>query len=242
MLRIGVVENKPGVYVIKNNVNNKIYIGSSINVLKRFYQHNGICKRKGVDSDGKVSYILHKAFNKYKCEDFTFEVISHVDNYLEIEELLIKLYKPEYNCSIIFNGIGKPNQGKKFDKQWVKKITNNNPHSPESLEKVTKINKENAAKILAKRGSECINFESWREVSAHFNCNINVAHRLSYKDWKFEVVKNQKKKVECTNDGKSYLFNSAGECDRYFNLWRGCTSNAIKNLEGRYGYLFLKYL
>ena len=242
MLRIGIVENKSGVYVIKNIVNNKIYIGSSINLLKRYYKHSSMCKRKGIDSTGKVTYTLHKAYSKYNVSDFTFNVICYVNNYIEIEELLIKLYKPEYNSSMIFNGINKPNQGKKFDKQWIKKITNNNLHSEESLKKVTKINKENASKIIAVKNSESISFESWREVSKYFNCSLNVAYRLSYKGWKFEIVKSQKKKVECINDGNSKIFNSAGECDRHFNLWRGCTSNAIKNLEGRYGYLFLKYL
>lgn len=46
MEKIGVIPNVEGVYCIQNKVNNKIYIGSSKNLQRRFYQHKAGPKKK----------------------------------------------------------------------------------------------------------------------------------------------------------------------------------------------------
>lgn len=55
------------VYKIINCVNNKMYIGSSINVYKRWNQHKIDAKKK--------NYPLYNAMNKYGIDNFKFEII-----------------------------------------------------------------------------------------------------------------------------------------------------------------------
>jgi len=40
MKKLTKIPNAEGVYCVQNLINNKIYIGSSKNLLRRYYQHN----------------------------------------------------------------------------------------------------------------------------------------------------------------------------------------------------------
>ena len=62
--------------------------------------------------------------------------------------------------------------------------------------------------------------------------HIILQHACDKYNVKFEILKTQKKRVKLSRNNKYLYFNSAGECDRHLNLWRGCTSNSIKNLNG----------
>ena len=55
-----------GIYMVTNIVNQKIYIGQSIDIGRRWNQHRY----------GKGSIILRNAINKYGIENFTFEVVE----------------------------------------------------------------------------------------------------------------------------------------------------------------------
>jgi group I intron endonuclease len=80
-----------GIYLIINNVNNKIYVGSSVNINKRKNRHyselkNGLHKNKH----------LQNAWNLYGEENFTFNIIQYNINKSD----LIKLeqhYIDKYN-------------------------------------------------------------------------------------------------------------------------------------------------
>lgn len=64
------------IYVITNTINNKQYVGQSLNSQKRFYQH---CKES---SDTLIS----RAIKKYGAENFTLEVLEEqIPNYNERE-------------------------------------------------------------------------------------------------------------------------------------------------------------
>lgn len=55
-----------GIYKITNKINNKIYIGQSVDIIDRFRRY----KR------AKDDYIIHKAIRKYGLENFTFELME----------------------------------------------------------------------------------------------------------------------------------------------------------------------
>lgn len=78
-------EKFPGVYVVKNLVNGKYYIGESLNIRNRIYQH-----KKG------VAQLLHKAIKKYGIENFDIYVEYLKDfgknDLIELEECLIMKY------------------------------------------------------------------------------------------------------------------------------------------------------
>lgn len=64
------------VYKITNNINNKCYIGSSINVKQRWQQEkNAAYNSKQIS----YNYPLSQAFRKYGIENFSFEILEIID-------------------------------------------------------------------------------------------------------------------------------------------------------------------
>jgi len=105
-----------GIYEIKNILNNHRYIGSSINLRKRFYEHLSLLKK----SKHSNSY-LQNAWNKYGKKHFVFNVLETCepikDTLLAIEQKYLDL-DPEYNiCKIAGNTMGR-----KLSKGGRKKI------------------------------------------------------------------------------------------------------------------------
>lgn len=78
---VGIV--KKDIYIIKNDINTKVYIGQSVNAENRFKQH---CKKS---SDSLISRAIHK----YGKEHFWYEILeSQVENYNDREKYWIKYY------------------------------------------------------------------------------------------------------------------------------------------------------
>lgn len=85
---------KSGIYQIRNTVNNKCYIGKSINVIQRKRTHIYNLK---LNKHG--NRYLQFAFNKYGLDNFIFEVLEYCDiNLLNKKEIqYIESNKPAYN-------------------------------------------------------------------------------------------------------------------------------------------------
>ena len=86
-------KGKSGVYRWTNKVNGKSYVGSSINLVKRFtnyYSFNYISKSK---------MSISKALIKYGYSNFTLEILEFCDpsDAIVIEQHYIDILKPEYN-------------------------------------------------------------------------------------------------------------------------------------------------
>lgn len=79
-----------GIYSIVNNVNNKIYIGSSINLESRKYKHFWLLSKKTHDNE-----YLQKSYNKYGEESFSFNIVEECDSsiLIERENHYINLFK-----------------------------------------------------------------------------------------------------------------------------------------------------
>lgn len=94
-----------GIYRIRNIINNKCYIGSSIDIRRRFYEHKHKLK-----FNKHPSYYLQRSYNKYKKENFTYEVIEILDDFnklIEREQYYIDTLNPEYNlCRKAGNTLG----------------------------------------------------------------------------------------------------------------------------------------
>jgi len=80
---------KSGVYQIKNVINNKLYIGSSNNVTKRWISHKSLLENK----KHKNKYLIN-AWHKYGRNSFIFSVIEYVeiDKLIEREQHYIDFY------------------------------------------------------------------------------------------------------------------------------------------------------
>lgn len=81
-----------GIYKFTNNINKKVYIGSSINLRKRFSDHLRLLK-----INSHHSKHFQSAWNKYGENNFSFEILEIVENSFE---LLIK--EQYYLDTIIF--------------------------------------------------------------------------------------------------------------------------------------------
>lgn len=77
---------KSGVYKITNIINNKVYVGSSVNIIKRKSAHRCML-RDGTHSNEH----LQSAYNKYGKDSFVFEVIEYStkDNLINREQYWI---------------------------------------------------------------------------------------------------------------------------------------------------------
>lgn len=94
-----------GIYRITNNINNKIYIGKSKDILTRWQRH------KQPSYQIEKDQAIHKAFIKYGIENFSFEIVELCDISIinEREQYWINFYdsyNKGYNCSL--GGDGNP--------------------------------------------------------------------------------------------------------------------------------------
>lgn len=95
-IKNNVIKNTAGIYYIKNKLNNKYYIGQSINMYKRLLFH--INKSKYANYQH-----IHRAINKDGIENFEFAIIAYIilDNQNEIKnklDFLEKFYIKKYKC------------------------------------------------------------------------------------------------------------------------------------------------
>lgn len=234
------ITNCSGVYCLRNKINNKIYIGSTKNIRSRYYKHRSNFNLK----HNARNAIMDKVYRKYNFSDFEFQVLLTTDDYLLWEDLLIKLLNPEYNTSSMIDGKLQPNLGKKFDKNWIKKITSSSKHSKSTRKHLSKLNKQNACKVKFQKEDTVLTFNSWREAGCYFDIKSKNSassyftktkksnDRFSWKGWNITRVTRQKKEVLFTEGVSKIYFSSSYEVDKHLGLWRGATSNAIKNNNG----------
>lgn len=75
---------KKDIYIIKNNINNKVYIGQSLDAKMRFDSH---CKKNHDNS------LIDAAIQKYGKEHFCYEILeTQITNYNEREKYWINYY------------------------------------------------------------------------------------------------------------------------------------------------------
>ena len=113
------------VYSVRNTINNKIYIGQSIDVERRWSQHKY----------GKGNLILKNAILKYGLENFEFKILEEITtknkNKIEITEELTKIEQKWFDLKKPFiksNGYNiqktsKPNLTPNRDKNFGQKIS-----------------------------------------------------------------------------------------------------------------------
>lgn len=105
-----------GIYAIKNKLNNKMYIGSSIDIKKRWKQHKNLLK-----NNKHHSKKLQSAWNLSSAKNFEFKIIEEtkIKNLLEKEDLYINKYNTFFNGYNMTEGVYK---FYKTHKKYRKKI------------------------------------------------------------------------------------------------------------------------
>lgn len=83
-----------GIYKITNKINNKCYIGKSIDIYNRWYDH-----KRAADTSSNDTYNrpLYQAFRKYGIEAFSFEILEECsEQMLSTQELF---WISTFNCT-----------------------------------------------------------------------------------------------------------------------------------------------
>lgn len=133
------MENNTGIYMIKNLINGKVYVGSAVNFITRFISH-----RSELNRNVHHSIKLQRAWNKYAADSFGFYAIQ----YCEKQDLIINeqywidffdSFNNGYNCRPkAENWLGKNHTkeskeknrlahlGKKQSKETIEKRANSN--------------------------------------------------------------------------------------------------------------------
>jgi len=87
---------KSGIYKIINSVNNHCYIGSSIDIEKRWGEH-----RRALSKGQHHSLYLQRAWEKYDEKSFNLEIVEEcvIMILLDREQYYLNTQHPEYNIS-----------------------------------------------------------------------------------------------------------------------------------------------
>ncbi len=113
-------KNIKGIYLWYNNINNKFYIGSSINLYNRLYTYFSL----KILSNNNM--LIYKALLKYGYENFSLMIIEIISNnkninILEREQYYFNLLNPTYN--ILKNSHN--STGFKHSPETIEKMKNN---------------------------------------------------------------------------------------------------------------------
>lgn len=114
------------IYRWVNKLNNKSYVGSTVNFYSRFYKYFNVRTLNTLETP------IYNALAKYGLDNFRLEIIEYCDrkNILEREQYYLNLLKPEYNIlKVAGSSIGFKHNEKTLDYfKNVRKISEEAKH------------------------------------------------------------------------------------------------------------------
>jgi hypothetical protein len=157
-----------GIYIIKNKINNKVYIGSTTrNFIKRWSIHKVLLRK-----NKHHSLRLQNSWNKHGENNFSFEVLEIIENkeiIIERENYYLNFYKSyekQYGYNICKTAHKDPMTGVSIKKE--KHGMFNKTHSPESKKKIS----DNHADFNGeKNGRAKLNWQLVREIREKYQKN-----------------------------------------------------------------------
>jgi group I intron endonuclease len=171
-----------GIYKITNILNNKIYIGSSFNIEKRFKRHI-----KDLKENKHHNIHLQRSFNSYGKDNF---VLSIIELTLKEELLSKEQYYLDLLCPYYYNnGFNIGDQSSGGDN------LTNNPRKKDIIEKMTKsiikryANMTEDQKLLHSEKVKGENNPNWKGGKTHIKCPL--CEKL--------IIKNKKTCINCRN-------------------------------------------
>jgi group I intron endonuclease len=204
-----------GIYKIVNNKTDKFYIGSSIDIEKRWKTHiNDLNKNK------HHCIPLQRAWNKYGINSFSFEIIErcYKSNIINRENFYLKKLKPEYN---IAKHALAPMTGRKHSNKTKNKMKKcKRPSGKDHYLYRTVWTKELRAKLIKAR-------TGLKRSKSFKNKQSKNAKKLNLHRFLLPFIEKQRKKIK---DNKGNTFKSLSEAAKYYKI----SIQAIcDNLKGR---------
>lgn len=228
---------KSGVYIIKNIVNGKIYIGSSVNVFKRWTQH-----RYKLNKGNHANKHLQRAWNKYGISEFEFSILELINN--PSKEILIELEQKYLDEHKSFNKDVGYNILKKADSSLGVEMTKETKNKLSLIMKEKWSNEEYKQNMIDSFNYKRDNIASAKKISKTRKDKgmFKGENNPMYGTCSFEVWKNKyglkiaiKKKVEA--DYKNSESNK-GENNAMFRVKRPEVANKNKELKSKLVLLF----
>lgn len=181
-----------GIYSIVNTINNKQYIGQSIDIHNRWIRH-----RYELNTNQHSNPILQKAWNKYGAESFIFKIVIkcnknqlNKNEKIEVEKIShthrYNILKDYYSLS----GKNNPFYGKKHSKETKKKLSiigktkigKKNPNYGNKYSIQTKIknghNKKTKLTIKQVKKIITIKNKTHQEIADMYNISRTVITRI----------------------------------------------------------------
>lgn len=175
-----------GIYLIRNKINNKIYIGQSIDIRRRAYEHfrSGQPEKYSIKSQRDINTPLHLAMQKYGITNFTIEILEKCEKNLldEKEKYYIQLFQSN-NRDIGYNITdgGQKNFALKGEEHSQAKLTQKEVNQIKDLLKNTEM--------------------SLREISIKFN-NISTSTLSMINHGKIWYDNKEKYPIRIMNSGQ----------------------------------------
>jgi len=183
-----------GIYAIKNKINDKMYIGQSICIEKRFIRHKCNLKNKK-----HKNIHLQNSYNKYGIENFEYIIIEECEekDLSKKEQKWINSTKEIYNSQLHVidkHGLKNPFYGKKHSDEskekmstWKKKhyVGKNNPNygKKNSKDTLIKMSEGRSKKLKKKDVLEIVSLLKegvmHKEIADIFKVNRTVITRIS---------------------------------------------------------------
>lgn len=172
-----------GIYKIINKINGKFYIGSAVNIKKRWSQHKCLLN-KNKHGNNK----LQNSWNKYGKDSFSFHILCIVDkdeNLIPIEQLYLDWYKPyEVNMGYNICKIAGSALGIKRSDEFKKKMSI-------AAQNMSEEHKKNLSKSLKGRK---LGENTKKKISEFQNRNNSWLGKKHSEESKRKMSKSQKKR------------------------------------------------
>jgi len=217
-------EKMQGIYQIRNTANGKIYIGSSVDIERRWMEHE-----IRLNKNSHPNPHLQSSWNKYGEENFVFEVIEDV---LRNEYLLVR--EQWFLDNIIRWGIDYNIARKTSD------VMRGRTHSDESKRKMSESRSGENHRMFGKHHSD----ETKRKISESLSGENNPMFGKSHSD---ETKRKMSESLSGENNpmfGKSHSDESKRKISEYRSGEKGSNSRLTENdvLEIREMYATGEYL
>jgi hypothetical protein len=220
-----------GIYMIFNKINNKKYIGSSVNMYQRGHSHRSYL-RNGRHQNAH----LQSSYNKYGESNFSISILEFTTDLLIREQHWIDLLNPEYNFTkdVLRNVLSEESRLKQSNTRKERIKTGEISLAAKEIycydlngKYLFKFNRVNeAAKELGLHVSTIIRNASDKTKQAKgYQFRYDFVEELpSTRKFNPEQNNKNRKALRITGDGINLTFESYKDCAKYFGVSYVCIS------------------